>query len=83
MPTRALIKFGYRDEYVLPIEKAVMILEAMADAEHYESKWEDDGTGSNCDVLYIGGDTKVDIKIELISEGAYALAKIRGPAAKE
>jgi len=81
MTTRAVIKFGYREEFVMPIKDAVTILESMAEAEHYESKWEDDGTGNNHDVLYIGGDKKIDIEVKLISEDSYAIGKIMGAKA--
>ena len=78
--TRAIVKWGYGDEYVVPVSNAIAILESMEEAEHYESRYEDDGSGqgNNTDMIYIGRNKKIDISVSLITEDDYNIGKLRG-----
>lgn len=74
--TMAIVRMGYRQEWVMPLNKAVQLLESFASVEYYESTY----VSGEGDIEYIGGTmTKPEFKVELMTADAYNVAKLRGP----
>ena len=74
---RAVLQF--RGEYVIPVEKAVKILELLSDAEIYERKWNSgkDGTSSSY-THHIYSPKEGIMSFNLMTNGTYAMFKAAG-----
>lgn len=78
--TMAVVKMGYREEYVMPLNEAVQLLESFASVEQYASEY----VSGEGDIEYIGGVlNKPNIQITLMTADAYNVAKLRGPKPEE
>lgn len=66
-----IIKFGW-EHIILPIDKGVAMLEALANCEIVKSEWVDGKT-----TWTIGGDRQ-EVTVKFISEAEYLAMKIQG-----
>lgn len=71
---KAIIKFGY-EEFVLPLEDALVLFRTFENAERTDEVWNSDTKEHE---RYIGGKTP-KLRVELFSDDEYAVAKMRGP----
>lgn len=73
---KAIIRLGY-EEYIVPVDKAMLVLELMVEAEHYEQKgYSDTATFHIWSATEELGDKRHTFTV--ISEDHYRCAKLAG-----
>lgn len=84
--SKAIISISY-DNYVMDVKDALLVAEAMANAERYENRWvksEDGNSGDYTHYIYPNDKNRnhgiVDIK--LLPDALYKLAKLAGKPQK-
>jgi hypothetical protein len=73
----AVITLGYKN-YVMPVEAAVTIAEAMAQGELYERKYRTNVEGGSTYHIYPADEDAVEAGVTLISRARYCMAKLAG-----
>lgn len=79
--TKAVIELGYR-KYVLDAQKAVAILEILAEAEMYETKWQKDEDGGTLHYVYPQEQDECIRAFNVLPTALYRMAKLAGKPAK-
>ena len=78
--TKCVVSIGYKN-FVLESEKAVKLLEIVADAEVYEEKWHSE-TKDNTYHIYMNeghaSSEGVAMSMKVLSNGFYQMAKLAG-----
>lgn len=82
----AIVRIGYA-KYVLPIDKAVVVAQALTDAEQYQSVYisreaRADDTATHTHHIWSEMQPTEGMTLELISDDMYRLAKLAGKPAK-
>jgi hypothetical protein len=83
---KALIRVGY-NSYVMDADKALMVAQAVADAEQFERVYvpgEQSDTGKSHYAYYVWDQDSTDnpTHIELLNENIYRMAKLAGKPVK-
>lgn len=83
---KALIRVGYTS-YVMDVDQALIVAQAIADAEQYERVYvpsEKSGTGNSHYAHYIWEQEGQDgnISLEVLAESVYRIAKLAGKPIK-
>lgn len=84
---KAVIQIGYRS-YVMEPEAALALLQMMADAERYDTKWREEDKGSTSyhiwDAADDGNKHGGDVgSLRLITDDHYRIAKLAGKMPKD
>ena len=78
---KAIIRLGY-EEYVVPVDKAMLVMELMVEAERYEQKgYSDTATFHIWSATEELGDKRYTFTV--ISEDMYRVAKLAGKPKKD
>jgi len=80
MAFKAKIRIGYAD-YVMDLDKAIHVIEALAEAELYETKYKSKEEGGTTYWIYPQDDVtdnNAETHITLLNPGFYNLAKLAG-----
>lgn len=70
----AIVEIGYT-KYVLPITKATQLLQLLAEAEVYETKWRKSDEGGQTKHIY---PNEAKLRLELMSATEYRMAQMAG-----
>lgn len=73
---KALIRVGY-DQYVMDIDRAITLLESLADAEVFQEKY-DSETKTHSVYVYAQESKERVRELRLISDDLYKMAKLAG-----
>ena len=78
----ALVRIGYY-KYVMPTDAAMVVAQALADAELFEAKYipSEERVG-DADYSYHIWPSNEDMSVEFISDDKYRIAKMAGKRAK-
>lgn len=77
--SKAVVRIGHRD-YVMAVEKALLVCEVLAEAELYESKWHKEvGTTPSHYTYHVYRREHDDkFNLEIIGERHYQMSKLAG-----
>jgi hypothetical protein len=79
---KAVIQLGYRD-YVMEAKDALAILEIVATAERYETKWRKEEDGGTSYHVWTATPARDGNALRLISDDQYRIAKLAGEPPKD
>ena len=78
---KAVVMLGYH-KYVLDVDKAVQVLEALSGVEKYEEVYRKAEDGGTTHHVYIDTESQV-VSVHLMTESLYQMAKLAGKPEKK
>jgi hypothetical protein len=79
---KAIVTLGY-NKYVLDVDKAVQVLEALSGVEKYEDVYHKAEEGGTTHHIYIDTEGSVVLSVHLMTEALYQMAKLAGKPEKK
>lgn len=75
--SKCVVELGYR-KYVLDTAKAVTLLDILAEAEMYESKWQKKEDGGTLHYIYPQNEDECVRTLQALPASLYKMAKLAG-----
>jgi hypothetical protein len=79
---KAIVTLGGYNKYVLDVDKAMQLMEALSSVEKYEDVYHKAEEGGTTHHIYIDTESSV-ISVHLMTEALYQMAKLAGKPEKK